>query len=303
MAPTQSSLSWVCVGSGAIGLLASARLQLAGYNITLWLKQPAQINLQFTDSKQQSQHLLLLPQPHTLAISRLLVPVKAHQVMQAVTELLPYLADNAQLVLSTNGIIPFEPLIQQLKPKQGLWFLSTSQAAYKPAPYSLVHSGAGSSFLTKLTPADNSGNEQDVIAAMSSALGPLTLVSDIYPLLWQKLAVNVAINPLSALENCQNGQLAAARYRPQITTLVTEVCKVATALGYPMTATTTIDTVYQVIAATALNYSSMHQDVQARRQTEINDICGYVCQQAAQLQLATPANQHMLNAIQALSHY
>ncbi len=231
-------------------------------------------------------------------IHRVLVPVKAYDVYQAVSQLLPQLSNDAQLVLSHNGIIPLEPIIKQLSPAQGLWLLSTSQAAYKPTPSQVVHSGAGSSFLAKLTSVAN--QDDAIVAAMTAALGPLTIVADIYPFLWQKLAINAAINPLTALENCQNGQLAAARYQTQIKALVSEVCQVANASGYPLDIDTTMAKVQHVIKATAGNYSSMQQDVQAGRQTEIAAICGYVCQLAARLNVAVPANQQMLQQIQAL---
>ncbi|WP_214000169.1 2-dehydropantoate 2-reductase [Arsukibacterium sp.] len=297
--PTQPALSWSIVGRGAIGLLAGARLQLAGYPIKLWLKTPEELLLTFTDIQHQEQRLLMLPQQTDLPIRQLLVPVKAYDVDNAITQILPHLADHAQLVISHNGIIPFQPLLDKLKPEQGLWFLSTSQAAYKATPEHVIHSGAGMSFLAKLTAESNS--DADIIAAMTTALGPLSVVADIYPILWQKLAINAAINPLTAIENCQNGQLASPYYQPQIEALVSEVCQVATASGFPMDVASSLAKVYQVITATANNFSSMQQDVQAGRQTEIDAICGYVCQQAAQLQIAAPANQQMLLQIKAIT--
>ena len=302
MAPypsSQPALSWTVVGKGAIGLLAGARLQLAGYSTRLWLKQPEKLQLKFTDIHQQQQQLLLFPQQTTIPIQHVLVPVKAYDVDNAVTQLVPYLDDKAQLVISHNGIIPHQPLLQKLKPDQGLWFLSTSQAAYKPAADHVIHSGLGISYLAKLTTASN--DDDKIVEAMTAALGPLSLVADIYPLLWQKLAINVAINPLTALENCPNGQLRGQQYQQQIKALVTEVCQVATAKGYAMDVDTTLEKVQQVIQATASNFSSMQQDVNAGRQTEIDAICGHVCQQAVQLQIAVPANQQMLLKIKALT--
>ncbi|WP_308160217.1 ketopantoate reductase family protein [Arsukibacterium indicum] len=295
---TRPALSWCIVGRGAIGLLASARLQLAGYLPSLWLKHPQSLQLTFT-AINQHQQLLLLPQTTDHFIQRVFVPVKAYDVISAVTQIIPALSPSAQLVISHNGMVPHQPLLQQLQPGQGLWFLSTSQAAYKPAVDQVIHSGEGKSYLAKLTEA--ASDDQHIINAMTAALGPLEVVADIYPLLWHKLAINAAINPLSALENCRNGQLSDPQYLPQITALVSEVCQVATALGYPMQPASTLTEVYRVIAATAGNFSSMQQDVAAGRQTEINAISGYICQQAAQLQLAVPANQNMLSQILALT--
>ncbi|MDX1676506.1 2-dehydropantoate 2-reductase [Arsukibacterium sp.] len=296
---TSSALSWTIVGRGAIGLLAAARLYHAGYSPRLWLKRPAPVELTYTGIDHQQQQMRLPSEQADRLIPRVLIPVKAYDVANAINQLAPALRPDAQLVISHNGIIPFKPLLEERHPDQGLWFLSTSQAAYKPAADQVIHTGLGQSYLAKLTAA--STEDDAIITAMTAALGPLTVVSDIQPLLWQKLAVNAAINPLSALENCRNGQLASPRYQQQIKALVTEVCQVATALGYPMQPAQSVAEVYRVIAATANNFSSMQQDVAAKRPTEIHAICGYVCQQAEQLGIAVPANLQMLNRIVALA--
>ena len=59
--------------------------------------------------------------------------------------------------------------------------------------------------------------------------------------------------------------------------------------------------VQQVISATAQNYSSMQQDLQYKRRTEIEAINGYVVQQAKRYQLAVPQNEALLQQVRQRS--
>ncbi|EJI86008.1 2-dehydropantoate 2-reductase [Alishewanella aestuarii B11] len=283
------------VGRGAIGLLAASRLQLAGWQVNLWLRQAANLDCIFVpaEGEPRSLHFPAAEAPLTL----LLVPVKAYAVQNCLRQLAPVLAADAQLIVSHNGMPDLGWLQQQLAPGQGLWFLSTSHAALRSAD-GVQHSGLGQSVLAPLN-AKAQQATTSVVAMLDTALGPVTLTDDIRPALWRKLAVNAAINPLTAIHQCRNGALAAADYQPLLAAIVNEVCLVAGAEGISLLPAPTLALVQQVIANTAHNYSSMQQDVNAGRQTEIAAITGYIVSRAARHGLAVPEN---LALWQALRH-
>ena len=60
--------------------------------------------------------------------------------------------------------------------------------------------------------------------------------------------------------------------------------------------------VKQVIEKTADNYSSMHQDIQHQRKTEITHINGFICQWAKQLDIEVPENARVLAQVDALEN-
>jgi 2-dehydropantoate 2-reductase len=286
--PAQPALNWTIVGQGAIGSLAASRLALAGTTVSLWLRQPTTTTIQF-------QHHALHFSPAAAPLNAIVVPVKSHAVMDAIHTLLPVLTTNAQLVLSHNGMGTIEQVLPLLGPAQGLWFLTTTHAALKQGE-TLLHTGQGQSVLAPLNVAAW-GQRLAVQAAMESAFGPLTVTDDIQPYLWQKLAINAVINPLTALHNCRNGALSAASFQPQIQALVLEVCQVAAAAGINLPYQQTMSKVQQVIISTAENYSSMQQDVLHQRCTEISAINGFIVQQAARYQLPVPLNQRLLQQV------
>lgn len=293
MPSSAAALNWTVIGQGAIGLLSACQLQAAGHHVTLWRRITAPLTVSFHHLEQQTTHHFL---PATTALTQVLIPVKAYALHSCLQQLQPYLATNAQLVVTHNGMPDLDYLQQYVTAQQGIWFLSTSHAALRTAE-SVVHTGAGSSIITPLNKAaEHSASE--IITALTPALGPLTVVTDIKPALWRKLAVNAAINPLTALLNCRNGELLAAPFRQQIRNIVTEVCAVASLEGVTLAIEPTLQHVLQVMQATAANYSSMQQDKASKRPLELEAITGYILRVAQQHQLAVPENLALWQALQ-----
>lgn len=279
---------WTVVGEGAIGLLSAARLHLAGYPVQLHRRTAGPFDFVFQSAV--SSQSLTLPSQIQQPYSSILLPVKAYAVLDAVKQLLPLLDDNAQLVVSHNGMGTIEQLLPLLKPEQGLWFLSTSHGAFKPDHSTVVHSGLGQSVLGALNQAALA-QQQSVEQAMQAALGPLVVMADIWPALWQKLAVNAVINPLTALHQCKNGELSNSRYTAAIELLIEEFVLVAKASGQDFSIEAIQSRVTQVIRQTADNYSSMQQDFAKGRRSELDYITGFLLKQAEQHQLQLPAHQ------------
>jgi len=291
VSPPQHELNWTIVGQGAIGLLSACRMQQAGVAVSLWLRQAATLRITFLD------HSLSF-QPASPPLNAVLIPVKSYAVIDAATMLLPYLTPDAQLVISHNGMGTIEQLRRLLKPTQGLWFLTTTHGALKQSQ-SVRHTGVGKSVMAALNAAALA-QQQAVVNAMDIALGPVQLVEDIQPYLWQKLAINAVINPLTAIHHCKNGALAAAHFDTQINAILHEVCQVAQACGVALDFASTLQQVQQVIKNTAENFSSMQQDNSHKRRSEIDAISGYIVKQAADLGIAVPENKQLLQHVQQL---
>ena len=116
------------------------------------------------------------------------------------------------------------------------------------------------------------------------------VTADIDRVLWLKLAVNCAINPLSALRGWANGALAAdLEARAILIAAADEVGAVARARGTPL-AEDPAEAALMVARATAGNRSSMLQDVERGTPTEIDHITGAVCREGRRLGVPTPVN-------------
>ena len=85
-----------------------------------------------------------------------------------------------------------------------------------------------------------------------------------------------------------------------VTALVGEIAAVCVSAGYSDIANGLDNTVQEVIESTAANRSSMLQDVEAGRPTEIDYITGYLLRTAEDLNLDTPANRQIYREIKSL---
>jgi 2-dehydropantoate 2-reductase len=125
------------------------------------------------------------------------------------------------------------------------------------------------------------------------------LVADLEPELWRKLAVNCAINPLSALRRLSNGALLED---PETLALMTaaarEVEDVARARGVGLQGAATM--AREVAARTAGNRSSMLQDLDRGARTEIDALCGAVVREGRRLGVPTPVNERLWREVEAL---
>ncbi|MFB6167879.1 MAG: ketopantoate reductase family protein [Haloferacaceae archaeon] len=105
---------------------------------------------------------------------------------------------------------------------------------------------------------------------------PATVTDEIRGRLWEKLAANAAINPLTALAGVRNGAVLADPLGGTAAAAAKEVAAAARASGVPLSATTAVETMARVARATAENRSSMAQDLGAGRRTEVEAINGHV---------------------------
>jgi len=204
-----------------------------------------------------------------------------------------------------------EQVLPLLGNAQGLWFASTTHGVYKSTPLRVVHSGHGKTTFGAINPVAKSllASEQTgqhiesgaISSAIAQMLGPCEVVSDIMPFLWQKLAINLVINSLTAIHNVRNGALAAADFQEMIGKLISEFVAVAKHSGQSFVAEQLQVQIAQVITATAENYSSMLQDVNNGRQLEAAFISGYLLEQGLQHQLDLPTIRKINLALNTLT--
>jgi 2-dehydropantoate 2-reductase len=197
------------------------------------------------------------------------------------------------VVLLINGMGVFEELAEQW-PGLEIYCGVTTEGAYRIAPQHIRHSGRGQTRLgQRLRTAPPLWFEQ-----WQRAIQPCLWDGDIDAALWLKMAVNCAINPLTAVHHCRNGELAAnATLAKQVKLVCAEVATISRAAGYAETAKNLEAIVSGVIADTAENHSSMLQDVQRGQHTEIDYITGYLLRVAERHNIAAPNNRALFERI------
>jgi len=108
--------------------------------------------------------------------------------------------------------------------------------------------------------------------------------------IWAKAIVNAAINPLTAVFDCRNGLVAEnVVLRTQAERVCQEGMKVAAALGIKLEPEDIIAYTLEVAKRTAMNKSSMLMDIELKRRTEIDAICGSIVEAGKSKGVPTPA--------------
>lgn len=136
--------------------------------------------------------------------------------------------------------------------------------------------------------------------AMAEGGITVSVVDDPLPSVWRKLVVNAAMNPTTALFGLRNPELLDhPAGRPIADELARETARVATAAGVPIDAEGAPAMWHSV--ATFVNRSSMLQDVEAARPTEIDAINGAVAREGRRLGVEAPVNEAITLLVEAVT--
>ncbi len=140
---------------------------------------------------------------------------------------------------------------------------------------------------------------EELQALLAAAGFVVAVEKDLDRLVWRKLAVNCAINPLSALAGRLNGELLeSAESRETLVKAATEVAAVAAAKGLELGADVGA-LVLAVARETGANRSSMLQDLDRGARTEIDAMNGAVVREARALGVPVPVNEALWRAVLA----
>lgn len=289
-------MHWHILGAGSIGCLWAAHLAEAGHDVTLILRSEQRIASfaghitleQDGHCTQHTVHCELAGSP--APIENLLVTTKAYDVAAALASVQHRFTNHSQLVLMHNGMGPQQAAHQQFSTLP-VWAASTTDGAWQRAPGHVVFAGHGETRIGRLGQTDDR-SLPDQLQTLRLAINA---DPEIEQSLWRKLAINCAINPLTAEHNCRNGELVdnPALHR-QMASICEEIEQLLTAMKLPLFDKGVLAAASEVARATGLNYSSMQQDVQHGRQTEIDYITGYLCQQAENSGISLPENERLL---------
>jgi len=292
------------VGTGALATLFAARLGAAGHPVSLlgtWQEGIQALNTHGArwvdrDGLERSVPVRATGDPQEVRGARFaLVLVKAWQTERAARQLTECLTTNGMAVTLQNGIGNREILARDLGPDRvALGVTTTGATLLDPG---LVRPGGEGVLSLERNPALG-----PVEAALRSAGFQVEIVPDAESLVWGKLVINTAINPLTALLSVPNGELLERpEARHLLADLAQEVAAVARAEGIHLPFENPVETVEEVARKTAANRSSMLQDVLRGAPTEIDAICGAVTQRGKIAGVPTPVNAVCWQLVKAMA--
>lgn len=289
------------VGNGAIGNLLALQCTKLSQPYCLMTRDGQPLALDTEDLEQRQTTL----RPEVLTISSetdadiLILPLKAYQIGEALKQIKPHLRSSQLLIFMHNGMGSLE-VASHIIPDSSVIMATTSYAAFKKNLTTFSATGAGT---TQAGWAQHACPQAEpaIRTLLNRLLPPLSWHQDIRQALWHKVAINGVINPLTALEQMNNGKLLQPQYRATIEQICQETALVMTASGYPVDTQSLVQSTLTVAENTARNFSSMNRDVALGKHTEIDFINGYIVSQAQQLAIPVPVHQSLVARIKDLS--
>ncbi len=234
---------------------------------------------------------------------------KTYDIEKTLKQYNEIIKDTDHLIILQNGI-GNEDLVKNYIPESKIIRAITSNGAFLTKPGRIKHTGKGFTKIGYPFQGNKNGwdegfdnkNELKILKDLLTNAGIATTISkDIISACWEKIFVNIGINPFGALTRLRNGELLKNEdIKSLMGAAITEAISVALRKGIDVSEGKFIDLTYSVARKTENNINSMLQDILKGKQTEIDFINGKIVQYAQEMGISVPINRTLTYLIKGL---
>jgi len=300
------------VGAGAMGSLFGAMLAEAGNEVWLydvWIGHVQTINQNGLSIEREGKKIKVhlkatLDSAQIGQADLVIIFVKSTQTQSAAETAQKIAGKDGTVMTLQNGMGNADIIADFITPERILAG-TTSHGATMLGSGSIRHAGMGATTIGAWAQTEQGRQRARQFAEFFNQAGIETeAITDVRSVVWNKLLINVGINAITALTGISNGQILDLEITKELScAAVKEAMSVARAQNVSVREDA-VEHVFKVAEATAANRSSMGQDVDNRRQTEIGAINGFIVREAKQLGLDAPVNRALTALVETLQcHY
>jgi len=300
-------LEILVIGAGALGLLIAGIISHNGGKVTLFSRRPEAVeyisrngikivaqNIDYV-SRVKCTSVIERDKKYDLAI----VTVKSYDTPEIAKLLGENLNTDTQVLTIQNGLGNAETLARHLG-QQRVYLGITMQSSTRLGINEVYHAFNGLTIIGEY--AGPPTERTKMLADYLSRHGVPTVVSEnIWRDLWFKLMVNSVINPLTAIMRVKNKNLLEV---PSVDLLIrsilSEIISVAKLHGHEFDFDECYEKVIKIIKDSGDNKSSMLQDIENNRRTEIDNLNGMVVSLASKYGLEIPVNNALTIIIKGI---
>ncbi|HOA23593.1 MAG: 2-dehydropantoate 2-reductase [Aggregatilineales bacterium] len=293
-------------GVGAMGCLFGARLSPHA-EVTLvghWPEQIAALQRQrlriiHPDRRDEFADLQATNSIDSLEpVDIALILTKSSGTEAAARSAAKVLAPDGIAITLQNGLGNLEILAEHVGADRATLGVTTEGASID-RPGVLRYGGRGATHLS--TRPEINGHVQAFAELLQKGGMAARVLDDVSGLVWGKLAVNAAINPLTAVLGVTNGMLLESEAaRSLMAAAAREVAAVAAAHGITLPFDDAAARAEDVAGLTATNRSSMLQDIERGVPTEIEVISGAVVRAGEAKGVPTPVNAVLYRLVKTM---
>ena len=233
-----------------------------------------------------------------LSVDLVIVLVKSYDTREAVEEIKP-ISEEAIFLSLQNGIGNEETISEVIGGDEDRVIGGyTNHGCTLLYPGVVLHAGEGETVIGDLRGRISKTVEE--IADLFNSCGISTRVSkEILKEMWEKVVINSAINPITAILRIKNGEILKRRNLRELGEgIISEGEALLRKLGYHSERLK--DRWIQVIEATSENKSSMLQDIERGKRTEIDYMNGAIYEKGIEMGLELPLNWTMWKLVKSL---
>lgn len=287
-----------------MGSLFGGTLAIAGHDVTLvdiWEEHVQTLNEDgLTISTQDGDDRIIDITATTDAttvdsVDLMMVFVKSIHTESAIEDAAPILDEDTDVLTVQNGLGNAEAIAAHV-PEDRIIGGVTSQGSILEGPGHITHAGESPTTIGRYF-TDNGAAVERIADAFTKAGIETDVTESVRDVVWEKVLVNLGINAATGLARVTNGAIEATDPgRNLAEAAVSEGKAVAEDEGRTIR-DDIFDHVLEISEETAPNKSSMRQDLEADRVTEIEKLNGVVVQRAERHGIETPVNRTLTQLV------
>lgn len=292
------------IGSGAMGSLFGGLLAKSGQNVTLYdrgKEHVEKINEDGLKISTPENHQKIIDVKATTNPSSLGTPdlaiifVKSKDTRQVMRETSEIYGKNTDVLTLQNGLGNPEIIAEHVSEKNIIAGV-TSHGSTEKGPGHVVHAGEGPTAIGRYFV--ENGETVHKIANILTSAGVETEVSDnIRDKIWEKVLVNIAINLPTALARVKNGVLVETEAGNQLIETIVKEARAVAEKEKAKIRNDIVDYAKEIAKKTSENKSSMLQDIEAGRKTEVEQLAGEIVKRAKSYGISVPINRALRGLI------
>lgn len=293
------------LGAGALGSLLGAHLATQDHTILLsrnkdHIKTIQEHGLIIEEINGRSSRFQLPafynPDQIPYAPDLVLISVKTYDTKQAISSIYNLCHPSTLFLTLQNGIGNWEQIAQQGVARNNILAGTTAQGATMLKVGHIKHGGDGPTYIGKVE-GDLDERVYKVVNIFQKAGLQIWATENVHLFIWEKLLINIGINAITALTGVRNGWIIECSQAKELATAaLQEALNIAKAKGINISENI-VQRLFEVAQNTSQNISSMNQDIQNKKLTEIDAINGAIVKFGKEMNIPTPINWTLTNLI------
>jgi len=233
----------------------------------------------------------------------LIVAVKHHHLPEAIEDMKPGIGENTRILSVMNGIESEEQIAEVYGKDKVLYAVAVGIDALREGNR-LTYSTPGKLFFGETENHVPSGRVKELQDFFDGAGIPWQTPDDMMRILWWKFMVNVGMNPVSVLMRANYGVFqSSGETRALMGAAMKEVIDLAEAARVNLSEKDIEDWYAVMEGLSPHGKTSMLQDIEAGRKTEIEMLGGKVNELGHRYGIPTPVNEALLTIIKVLERH